>query len=323
MLGGAAFCSPEYAELQDETESRCCNFKTKREKMVERSMGRHLVPHYNSIRAPKKVQFIAAICLLVYGFALTFAPEYMAFNLFLGEEYMRDEGFDMTADQAQQELNAQILLEQTQLQKELLAVGAEKDSNPMLMNILQTIMAPEAKILESLISSDDDDDKKKSPAETQQQQLILAAKAAKEAEVELRRLELEHEKERREARARGTASMPFQQFSRLYGSVVMAIAIHGLSTVTTDYTTNCSVSQFYIIFYGSQAVAMLMAVMPIVKVDGAITTVISSSWLLKCLMCLMAFSCAFWVWIYQRLRVAGSHIDEIKDSQLDESDDFN
>lgn len=291
------FCSPHYNALEDETESRCCNFKTPMEKQAERQLEPHELPHFRALRAPKKVQFLAGIALIIYGLLLVFSPEYMAYHLFMGKEYMQEQGFMKTELQRAQEVEAQNHLEQLQMEEDIAKQEGEA-SNTLAMSILESLLGPDV-----------------NPTK---QQMFVASQAAKEAELQLKHLEQLHDEVQREARAKGASSIPFQQFSRLYGAVVLAIGLHGVSTVTILYHVNCSLALFYIGFYGAQSVAMLMAVMPVVKVDNMITTVISSSWLLKLLMITMALMCALWVWLYQRLRVAGPLVPTITHS-LDEA----
>lgn len=290
------FCSPHYNELEDDTESRCCNFKTPEEKKIERGLEPAELPHFRALRAPKKVQLLAGVALVVYGLLLVFAPEYMAYHLFMGKEYMQDQGFLKTELQRAQEIEAHNQLERLQME-EGLAEQESKASDTLAMSILENLLGP--------------------GVNPTKQQMFVASQAAKEAELQLKHLEQLHEEVQREARAKGSASIPFQQFSRLYGAVVLAVGIHGISTVTILYHVNCSMALFYVGFYGAQAVAMLMAVMPVVKVDDTITTVISSSWLLKTLLLTTALMCGIWVWLYQRLRVAAPHIHAIQEAKED------
>lgn len=290
------FCSPHYNELGDDSEPKCCNFKTPVEKHAERQMEPAEKSHFVSLRLPKKVQFLAGMVLLVYGLLLVFSPEYMAYHLFLGKEYMQEQGFSKTALQHAQEVEARNQVEHLQMQEEL-AEEENKASDTLAMSILENLLGPNV-----------------NPTK---QQMLVASQAAREAELQLKHLEQLHDEVQREARSRGEASIPFQQFSRLYGSVIIAIALHALGTATIIYQVNCNMALFYISFYSTQTVAMLMAVMPIVKVDDTITTVISSSVLLKFLLVVMALMCAFWVWIYQRLRVAGPYAESIRNT-LDE-----
>jgi hypothetical protein len=289
-MGKFSVCSPHYSELADDNESLCCNFKTPAEKEAERNMEPQDVVHFASMRSVKKFQFLLGILLLVYGLLLVFSPEYMAFKLFIGKEYMQDQGFVTTVEDEKEETLVRHIVDELNVQKEAVEEEAQA-SDTLAMTILKNLLGPDV-----------------NPTT---KQVIVANQAAREAEFQLKQLEKQHDEKHKAARAQGAASIPFQQFCRLYGSIVIAVALHALTTVTINYEANCSVAQMYIFFYGAQSIALLMAVMPIVKVDNTITTIISSSWDLKLLLLLFACCCAFWVWMYQRLRVAAPHVSSI------------
>lgn len=292
-MSGLVFCSPHYAELGDDNESRCCNFKTKRQKDAERQMDRADVMHFTALRLPSKVQFLQGIVMLVFGLLLVFSAEFMAYSLFMGEEYMQEQGMIITHDQALEEIQARDTLEQLQLQ-ETMAEEEARASDTIVMNILTAILGPDV-----------------NPTTRQKQ---IAQQAAHEAQLRLQHIESVHEEVVNEQRAKATASIPFQQFSRLYGAVVIAVAVHALCTCTIDYSVNCTHALLYIGFFMAQAVALLMAVMPVVKVDDNITTIISSNWLLKVVLLATAVMCGVWVWLYQRLRIAKPYISAIMDA---------
>lgn len=285
-----AFCSPHYEALGDDTEPRCFNFKTPAEKQAERQMEPTEISHFRSMQLPKKIQLISGMALLLYGLLLVFSPEYMAYHLFMGKEYMKDQGFATSDLQTAQEIEARNRLEYLQLQEK--AIIEENDAfDERVVNMAETIL--------------------NSGVNTAKQQMLAASQAVREAELQLAHMEQLRTQTQKEMRARGEASIPFQQFSRFYGSLIIAVALHAISTVSLDYHVNCNMALFYISFYSTQAVAMLLAIMPIVKVENTITTVISSSLLLKALLIVTALMCAVWVWVYQKLKVASPHVKSI------------
>ena len=99
-------------------------------------------------------------------------------------------------------------------------------------------------------------------------------------------------------------------FKGIVPYVLLALSNGGMYTMLWLWGKDC----FMVIENASASVGSVWI--------AALYAIFTQTFFMFVVVCLFVLFCAFWVWIFLRLRVAGSYIEEIKDSQIDENDDI-